>query len=196
MKYLLLLLLCAAVFLVCFLIDKLFSLLLPKSEAEKSGNAVRLPRRNAVAGILLIFVPLVVLLFFIPEGGDTLMSVGCAIAIVFGVILLVGYFSFAIYFDDEGFVYKDLRRKKTAYRYSQIRGQRSVLTRSGVNSILFVANDEINVYSTMQNLNAFLNKAFYKWCEAKKIDPADVENNPRMFTWFPDPEGSGKKAKK
>lgn len=196
MKYLLLLLLCAAVFLVCFLIDKLFGLLFPKSKTEKSGNVVRLPRRNAVAGILLIFVPLVVLLFLIPEGGDTLMRVGCTIAIVFGAILLVSYFSFAIYFDDEGFVYKDLRRKKTAYHYSQIRGQRSVLTRSGVNSILFVADDEINVYSTMQNLNAFLNKAFYKWCEVKGIDPAGVENNPRMFTWFPDPEKSGKKAKK
>ena len=188
MKYVLLAALCALVFLVCFLIDKLFSLIFPRSKTEKSGNVVRLPRRNAVAGILLIFVPLVVLLFFIPEGGDTLMTVGCVIAIVLGLILLVSYLSFAIYYDDEGFVYKDLRRKKTAYHYSQIKGQRSVMTRSGINSILFVADDEINVYSTMQNLNAFLNKAFYKWCAVKNIDPASVENNPRMFTWFPDPE--------
>ena len=194
MKYVLLLLLCAVVFLACFLIDKLFALIFPKSKTEKSGNVVRLPRRNAIAGVLLIFVPLTVLLFFIPEGGDTLMTVGCVIAIVLGVILLVNYLSFAIYYDDEGFVYKDLRRKKTSYHYSQIRGQRSVMTRSGVNSILFVANDEINIYSTMQNLNAFLNKAFYKWCEVKQIDPASVENNPRMFTWFPDPDKKNKKS--
>ena len=116
------------------------------------------------------------------------MTVGCVIAIVLGVIMLVNYLSFAIYYDDEGFVYKDLRRKKTSYHYSQIRGQRSVMTRSGVNSILFVGKDELNVYSTMQDLNAFLNKAFYKWCEIKQIDPASVENNPAMFTWFPDPD--------
>ena len=194
MKYVLLLLLCAVVFLVCFLIDKLFALIFPKSKTEKSGNVVRLPRRNAVAGVLLVFVPLVVLLFFIPEGGDTLMTVGCVTAIVLGVILLVNYLSFAIYYDDEGFVYKDLRRKKTSYHYSQIRGQRSVMTRSGVNSILFVGKDELNVYSTMQDLNAFLNKAFYKWCEIKQIDPASVENNPAMFTWFPDPDHKMKKA--
>ena len=90
-------LLCAVVFLACFLIDKLFALIFPKSKTEKSGNVVRLPRRNAIAGVLLIFVPLTVLLFFIPEGGDTLMTVGCVIAIVLGVILLVNYLSFAIY---------------------------------------------------------------------------------------------------
>lgn len=188
MKYLLLLGLCALVFLACFLIDKLLGLLFPKSDTEKSGQSVRLPRRNAIAGVLLLFVPLAVLLFLIPEEGDALVSVGCVIAMILGVILLVSYCSFAIYFDDEGFVYKDLRRKKAAYRYSQIRGQRSVLTRSGVNSILFVGKDEINVYSTMQNLNAFLSKAFYKWCQVRQIDPAEIENNPRMFTWFPDPE--------
>ncbi len=193
MKYILLLGLCALVFLACFVVDKLLGLLFPKTDAEKSGQVVRLPRRNAIAGVLLLFVPLAVLLFLVPEGGDTLVSVGCVIAMILGVILLVNYGSFAICFDDEGFVYKDLRRKKTAYRYSQIRGQRSVLTRSGVNSILFVGDDEINVYSTMQNLNVFLNKAFYKWCEVRQIDPADVENNPRMFTWFPDPQKRAKK---
>lgn len=186
MKYVLLLAFCGVVFLLCFLFDKLFQKLFPKSETEKRGQVVRLPRRNAITSILLIFIAVCVLLFLMPEGGDTLMLIGCIVAIVMGVIILVSYLSFAIYFDDEGFVCKDLRRKKTAYRYSQIRGQRSVMTRSGVNSTLFVADDEINVYSSMQNLNAFLSKAFYKWCEVKEIDPATVENNPRMFTWFPD----------
>ena len=51
-----------------------------------------------------------------------------------------------------------------------------------------VGDEEINLYSSMQNLNAFLNKAFFKWCEARRIDPDSVENNPRMFTWFPDPD--------
>lgn len=188
MKYVLLAAVCAVVFLVCFLVDKLFGLLFRKSKTEQSGNVVRLPRRNAIAGVLLSFVPLVVLLFFIPEGGDTLMLVGCIIAMVMGVLLLVNYFSFAIFYDDEGFVYRDLLRRKTAYHYNQIKGQRSVLTRSGVNSTLFVAGDALNVYSTMQNLDRFLNHAFYRWCESKRIDPASVENNPAMYTWFPDPE--------
>ena len=40
----------------------------------------------------------------------------------------------------------------------------------------------------MQNLNPFLKTAFFRWCEEKRIDPDSVENNPRMFTWFPDPD--------
>ena len=75
MKYALLALICAVVFLVCFLVDKLIGLLFPKSKTEKSGNVVRLPRRNAVAGVLLVFVPLVVFLFFIPEGAASIPSI-------------------------------------------------------------------------------------------------------------------------
>lgn len=70
----------------------------------------------------------------------------------------------------EGFLYKAWGHGKKEFRYSQIKGQRSLLTRGGVNTILFVGNEEINLYSAMQNLNAFLSKAFFKWCAAKGID--------------------------
>ena len=115
-----------------------------------------------------------------------------ALALIFGVILLVNYFSVVIYYDDEKFLYKTLRGGKKEFHYGQIRGQRSLMTRGGINTILFVGDEEINLYSSMQNLNAFLNKAFYRWCAAKGIDPDSVENNPRMFTWFPDPEKPAK----
>ena len=163
---------CAFVFLVCFLLDTLFKHLFPKSKLEKSKQAVRPARRSATFGVILLFVPVVVLLFFMPKGGDTLLLIGCIAALIFGVILLVNYFSVTIYYDDEKFLYKTLR--------------------GGINTILFVGDEENNLYSSMQNLNAFLNKAFYRWCAAKGIDPDSVENNPRMFTWFPDPEKPAK----
>ena len=183
---------CAFVFLVCFLVDTLFKRLFPKSKLERSKTAVRPARRSATFGVLLLFLPIVVLLFFMPEGGDTLLLIGCIAALIFGVILLVNYFSVTIYYDDEKFLYKTLRGGKKEFHYSQIRGQRSLMTRGGINTILFVGDEEINLYSSMQNLNAFLNKAFYRWCAAKGIDPDSVENNPRMFTWFPDPEKPAK----
>ena len=183
---------CAFVFLVCFLVDTLFKRLFPKSKLERSKTAVRPARRSATFGVLLLFLPILVLLFFMPEGGDTLLLIGCIAALIFGVILLVNYFSVTIYYDDEKFLYKTLRGGKKEFHYSQIRGQRSLMTRGGINTILFVGDEEINLYSSMQNLNAFLNKAFYRWCAAKGIDPDSVENNPRMFTWFPDPEKPAK----
>ena len=187
-KYLFVLIVCAAVFLVCFLIDTLFKLIFPKSRLEKSKQVVRPPRRSAVIGVILTFAGAAMLVKLLPEKSDVLFLIGSIVAVIFGVILLCTYFSIAIYYDDEGFLYKVWGHGKKEFRYSQIKGQRSLLTRGGVNTILFVGDEEINLYSAMQNLNAFLSKAFFKWCAAKGIDPDTVENNPRMATYFPDPD--------
>ena len=187
-KYVFVLIVCAVVFLVCFLIDSLLKLLFPKSRLEKSKQVVRPPRRSAVIGVILTFAGAAMLVKLLPEKGDVLFIIGSIVAVIFGVILLCTYFSFVIYYDDEGFLYKAWGHGKQEFRYSQIRGQRSLLTRGGVNTILFVGEEEINLYSAMQNLNAFLSKAFFKWCAAKGIDPDSVENNPRMATYFPDPD--------
>ena len=187
-KYIFVLIVCAAVFLICFLIDTLFKLIFPKSRLEKSKQVVRPPRRSAVIGVILTFAGAAMLVKLLPEKSDVLFLIGSIVAVIFGVILLCTYFSIAIYYDDEGFLYKAWGHGKKEFRYSQIKGQRSLLTRGGVNTILFVGDEEINLYSAMQNLNAFLSKAFFKWCAAKGIDPDTVENNPRMATYFPDPD--------
>ena len=188
MKLILVAAICAFVFLICFLIDTLFKLIFPKSRLEKSKQVVRPPRRSAVIGVILTFAGAAMLVKLLPEKSDVLFLLGSIVAVIFGVILLCTYFSIAIYYDDEGFLYKAWGHGKKEFRYSQIKGQRSLLTRGGVNTILFVGDEEINLYSAMQNLNAFLSKAFFKWCAVKGIDPDTVENNPRMATYFPDPD--------
>ena len=188
MKLILVAAICAFVCLICFLIDTLFKLIFPKSRLEKSKQVVRPPRRSAVIGVILTFAGAAMLVKLLPEKSDVLFLIGSIVAVIFGVILLCTYFSIAIYYDDEGFLYKAWGHGKKEFRYSQIKGQRSLLTRGGVNTILFVGDEEINLYSAMQNLNAFLSKAFFKWCAAKGIDPDTVENNPRMATYFPDPD--------
>ena len=188
MKLILVAAICAFVFLICFLIDTLFKLIFPKTRLEKSKQVVRPPRRSAVIGVILTFAGAAMLVKLLPEKSDVLFLIGSIVAVIFGVILLCTYFSIAIYYDDEGFLYKAWGHGKKEFRYSQIKGQRSLLTRGGVNTILFVGDEEINLYSAMQNLNAFLSKAFFKWCAAKGIDPDTVENNPRMATYFPDPD--------
>lgn len=188
MKYLFLLALCAFVFLICFLVDLLLKKLFPKDPLEKSRQTVRLPRREAIFGIILTFAAVVVFVRFLPQKMDVLLLIGAIVALILGAILLVNYCSFAIYYDDETFLYRDLRHKKTRYHYSQIRGQRSLLTRSGVNTELFVGEESLQLYSAMQGLDAFLNKAFFRWCAVKGIDPDSVENNPQMLTYFPDPD--------
>ena len=194
MKYLFLAIFCGIVFLLCFLVDKLIQKLFPKHALEKSKNVVRPARKSAVFGILLLVFPLMALLFWMPEEGDTLLTICCVGAMIMGAFLLFTYFSVAIYYGDDSFLYKTLRGGKKEYRYAQIRGQRSLMTRGGINTILFVGDDEINLYSSMQNLNPFLKHAFFRWCAAKGIDSDAVENNPRMFTWFPDPDGAAQSS--
>lgn len=188
MKYVFLALFCGVVFLICFLIDKLLQKLFPKHELENSKNVVRPPRKSAVFGVLLLVFPLMALLFWMPEEGDPLLTICCIGAMLMGAFLLFTFFSVAIYYGEDGFLYKTLRGGKKEYRYADIRGQRSLMTRGGVNTILFVGEDELNLYSAMQNLNPFLKHAFFRWCQAKGIDPDGIENNPRLFTWFPDPD--------
>ena len=181
MKYVFLLILCAFVFLVCFLVDLLLKKLFPKDKLEKSKQCVRLPRREAIFGVLLVFAAVVVLVRFLPQKMDVLLLIGAVVALLLGTLLLVSYCSFAIYYDEETFLYRNFRHKKTLYRYSQIRGQRSLQTRSGINTELFVGEESLQLYSAMQGLDAFLNKAFFRWCAVKGIDPDSIENNPPML---------------
>lgn len=181
-----LLIVAAAVFGLCFLVDRLLQKLFPRSELQKSKSTVRMPRRCIVIGVMLLFVSFAVLLFF--AAGDALLLIGSIVGMLMGALLIVYYFSFCIYYDDEAFLYRDLRHGKTRYTYGQIRGQRSLMTRSGVNATLFVAGDSVMLTSVMQGVSAFLQHAFFRWCAEKGVDPDSIENDPRMLTFFPDPD--------
>ena len=180
-----LLIVAAVVFGLCFLLDRLFQKLFPKSDLQKSKKTVRMPRRCVVFGILLLTVSFAVLLFF---GSDTLLLIGSIVGMLLGALLLGYYFSFSICYNDEAFLYRDLRHRKTQYTYAQILGQRSLMTRSGINVTLLVADDSVMLTSAMEGASAFLQHAFFRWCGEKGIDPDSVENNPRMLTFFPDPD--------
>ena len=178
---------CAVVFLLCFLIDRLVKALRPKSGLGKGVKFVRMPRRSFIFGIILLLFPVAAVLFWLPKD-ETLLRVGCGVIFAMGILLLYYFFSFSIRYDGQSFEYRDLRHKRTSFTYGQIRGQRSVTTRSGVQTVLFVGDDSLMLSEAMQGVNEFLSTAFFKWCDLKGIDPDSIENNPHMLTYFPDPE--------
>lgn len=189
MKYILYILLIAVIFGLYALVDFLFKKLFARSKTEQSGQAVRLPRYSPILGLLIALLGLIALLF-LPGEGQWALRAGCAVVLVMGLFLLVNFFRFGIFYDDNCFVCRSLTKKAKTYYYKDITGQRSFLARSGVNISLYVDGDEIQLYSAMQGLDSFLNKAFYSWCQAKGIDPDTVENNPHMLTFFPEPDES------
>ena len=178
---------CAVVFLLCFLVDTLFKALRPKSGLGKGVKFVRMPRRSFLFGMILLLFPVVAVLFWLPKD-EKLLRIGCGVIFAMGILLLYYFFSFSIRYDDTAFEYRDLRHKRTRFTYDQIRGQRSVTTRSGVQTVLFVADDSLMLSEAMQGVNEFLSTAFFKWCGIKGIDPDSIENNPPMLTYFPDPD--------
>ena len=68
--------LCAFVFLVCFLVDLLLRKLFPKEKIEKSKQVVHLPRRQAIFGIILTFAAIVVFVRFQPQKMDVPLLLG------------------------------------------------------------------------------------------------------------------------
>ena len=188
MKYVFLLLFMAAVFGVCRAVDLLIRKFAPKIPQRESGKAVRLPHRSIVFGILLTFFGIASLIGFF-EQMKALYRVACIAVTAMGVFLLVQYGSFGVFYDAESFVYRTLRRGKHLFRYGEIIGQRSLLTRSGVNTVLLLRNDEQVVLSeSMDGVREFLQFAFHRWCEATGTDPETVKNNPEMLTYFPETE--------
>ncbi len=183
MIYLLYGLLIAVIFGLIALVDFLFHKLFPKKTIME--NAVRLPRRSLILGLILLFLGLFSLIY-LDFSQEKVVYFGCWLALAMGVFLLVNFWRFGIFYDNEQFIYRTLTKKARTYRYSDIRSQRSFVARSGINIALDVAGDEIQLYQAMQGLPAFLNKAFYRWCEAKGIDPDTVENDPGVLVYFPE----------
>ncbi len=184
MIYVYYILLIAIMFGLVALVDFVFSKLFPKPEIMKSGNVVRMPRRSFIMGLLVTFFAIIGILYLPME--EALIWWGCWLVLLMGAYLLVNFWRFGIFYDDTGFVYRSLFTKAKRYEYKDIRSQRSILARSGINTTLYVGEDALQLYSAMQGLGDFLNKAFFRWCDETGTDPDTVENNPSMLHFFPE----------
>lgn len=184
MNFVILGFLCVFVFLCCFLVDMLVKKITKKKQ-DSDTKTVKMPQKSAVFGIILICFAVAARLFWIPDS-EWKLQIGTYIIALMGIVLLVHYKSFSILYDDIGFTVRELFKKERRFDYSKIEGQRSLMTRGGINATLFADGDSVMLTSAMQGAQEFLSHAFYKWCAIRDIDPDTVENNPRMMTFFPD----------
>ena len=182
MFYILLAIFAAAIFGICFLIDRLCRRLFPKD----GRKAVTMPRRTAVFGILLTALGFAALFLFWSQL-TVFFRIAAALVLGLGIFLLVQYFSFSIRYDSQGFTFRTLGKRPLTAQYGDILGQTSLLTRSGVNSSLHLKDGEVPIFSAQVGAKEFLKTAFAAWCELKEIDPDTVENNPDYLVYFPEP---------
>ena len=136
MIYALYFLLIAIVFGLIALIDFLLKKILPKPKHTQKGNIVRMPRYSFILGIVIFMLAMMALLFVPFE--EKLVWFGAWVVLAMGIFLLVNFFRFAIFFDDDGFTYRTLTKKAKSYPFEQITAQESFLAKSGWNSTLYI----------------------------------------------------------
>lgn len=184
MIYVILILIGAATFGLCFVIDRLIQRLRRRRTGGAVPRIVRQPKRAAGIGIVLSVAGLALMLFLRSPLG---LWGGLVIALM-GAVLLGSYFLLFIEYDDEGFTYRTLKGK-SRFLYNQIRGEQAIATRSGINAILYVGNTTVEVSEAMDGVREFLQHAYYARCRQLHIEPESCPPPaPRELLWFPAPE--------
>ncbi len=181
MKYIAYFTVIALTFGMCFLVDTLCKRLRGK---RRGPNRVRPQKRTAAFGIILAFLGLS---FAVGVRGHWLVVVGSALLLLLGGMLITVYFATGLTYDQAGFTYKTPFHRAKAYRYEDITGQNTLLTRAGVQVLLRVAGDEVQLYEAMEGLNDFFSTAYEGWLKARGLTREQCPPpNPAYYVWFPE----------
>ena len=116
---------------------------------------------------------------------------GGIIVALMGIACAVYYLSFGVFYDGETFLVSSFGKKDKVCCYGQIRHQQLYVVQGGSAIVELHMEDgsAVSVQTTMEGAGPFLNYAFARWCEEKKLDPdACAFHNPGELRWFPEEE--------
>ena len=122
MTFFLILLIAAAVFGLCFAVDKAFSKLFRSKAQHRSGMAVRANKRYGLFGVILSVLGIMAVCVGISDGPVLLW--GGIVVLLMGAALAVYYLSFGVFYDGETFLLSRFGKKEVTYRFSDIKGQK------------------------------------------------------------------------
>ncbi len=186
MEYIAVILVAAAVFGLCFLLDKGFMRLFRSQSQHHSGTAVRLNKRYGSIGLILAVLGLAAL--FAGLAGDWLFIVSGAVIMLLGAGLVVYYMTFGVFYDGESFVLTTFGKKSTTYCYRNIRGQQLYVT-TGSQTVIEIIMDDgrtFQLQSSMTGVYDFLDTAFAGWLSqtGRALNECDFYD-PKNSCWFP-----------
>lgn len=181
-------LLVAAVFGLCFLIDKGYTKLFRSKAQHRSGLSVRQNKRYGSMGLILTVIGIASMA---TSAGNKTMLIGGIILIVMGCAMGVYYLCSGIYYDDESFIVESIGKKSMTYRYRDILHQQLYILQGGGTIVELHMRDgsAVQVVSSMPDYDKFLNHAFLCWCRQKGIDPESCDfHDTANSCWFPEKE--------
>lgn len=188
MEFLAVLLVAAAVFLLCFAVDKGFQKLCRSKHRHHSGRAVRFNRKSAAFGLVIMVPGIGAILSGITNGW--LFFVGGGILILLGLFLVVQYMTFYIYYTDEGFALSAIGKKEKAYQFGDIKGQLLYRSYGDVLIELHMGDGSaVQLQSRMDGVYPFLDQAFDSWLEQTGQQRENCTfHDPGNSCWFPNME--------
>ena len=186
MELVLVLVIVALTFGVCYGCDKGFEKLFRSQAQHYSGLSVRMNKRYAAFGAILIAIGAAAILAGLNTGW--LLSAGGVIVIAMGIALVVYYATFGIFYDSDSFILTTFGKKSTTYRFADIKGQRLYVVQGGnVLVELHMADGRsVSLQSAMVGVYPFLDHAFFAWCSQTGRDPNGCDfPDPANHLWFP-----------
>lgn len=175
----------AAVFGLCYLVDKGFTKLFRSRAEHQSGLSVRFSRKYGSVGLILAVLGMAAVLHGTSDGW--LLPVCGGIVIVVGICLIVYYMTFGVFYDDDTFVLTSFGKRSTTYSYGDIQAQQ--LYNSYGNIVIelhMVDGRTVQLQSAMKGVYPFLDKAFAAWLRQTGRTEADCPfYDPDNSCWFP-----------
>lgn len=186
MEFIAIILVAAAVFGICYLVDKGFARAFRSKAQHRSGLAVRANKRYGIFGVILSALGILALCAGVTDGA--VLLVGGLIVLLMGVCLAVYYLSFGIFYDGESFLQSRFGKKDITYFYRDIRGQKLYLIQGGniVVELHMADGNVVSLQSAMDGVYPFLDTAFAGWCLQTGRDPQSCDfHDPSQSLWFP-----------
>lgn len=187
MKFIPIILIIAAVFLVCWLVDRGFTKVFRSAPQHKSGLSIRPNKRYGSMGVIVAFIGVAGILTGITDGNAAVI-VGSVVLVLAGSGLATYYLSTGIFYDEDSFLCTSFGKKGRTYRFRDISHQQLYQVQGGhfIVELHMRDGEAVMVQTQMEGYRKFLDHAASKWCHARGIDPHCLSYyDPEQFVWFP-----------
>ena len=186
MSTLFVLFLAAAIFGICFAVDKAFTKAFRSKAQHRSGMAVRANKLYGLAGLILMILGILGVLTGL--GANVLLLIGGIVVLILGICLVTYYLSFGVFYDGETMLICRFGKKDREYYFRDILGQKLYLVQGGniLVELHMADGSAVSLQSSMEGVYTFLDTAFAAWCLQKGIAPQSCDfHDPSQSLWFP-----------
>ncbi len=191
MEYVAIAIIAAAVFGLCYLVDKGFARRFRSQAQHMSGLSVRLNKRYGSFGLILAVLGIGAIFAGLNGDESTVLIAGGVLILLVGIGLVVYYMTFSLFYDRDAFILTTFRRKSKTYTYKDITAQQLYNNQGHILIELYLSDgNTLQLQSTMPGAYDFLDYAFDNWLRQTGKRKEDCPfYDPQNSCWFPPVEG-------